>query len=101
MIFLAYEIVQKDSNSGMKFYAQADEWARMNGYELERESEIIRENCDLIFGGEHIVIRHWEGDGPKPAKTVKSRRESQEQLKTAMRDILHGADTKTKRWLQA
>lgn len=97
--FLAYEIVQNNKERGMKFYANATDFLRLNGPELERESELARENCDLIYGGNHIVIRHWEGSGPQPTKTVTSRRESREQRDIAFAAILDGPDTKTKRWL--
>ena len=97
--FLAYEIVQDNKDVGMKFYANATDFSRLNGPELEGESERTRENCDLIYGGQHLVVRYWEGPGPQPTKTVMSRRESREQRDIAFAAILAGPDTRTKRWL--
>jgi len=54
-----YEIIREGRKRGPKYLADLDKLPK-DPQIIENEAEMIRQNFNGLYGGNHIIVRHWE-----------------------------------------
>jgi hypothetical protein len=58
---LLYEIIKDSQPKGQKFFANIPRNVPPKE-DIEKMSDVMRQNFDDLYGGEHVVVRHWATD---------------------------------------